>query len=135
MNLHLCCLVTSIIISIGLIVFVFRTRPYLKEALGNRNNPNTATTSLEDSFCQFHDSDASAQNLNESCGKLTKSNCMNTKCCVWGQKGETSKCYAGDKTGPTFRSDNQGNKLDVDSYYYMNKCYGNCPDILDKKLN
>ena len=126
MKLHLCCLITSIIIFISLIVFVFKTRPYLKEALRNRNNPDTATTSLEDSFCKFYDSDASAKNLNESCGKLTKGNCVNSKCCVWGQKGETRKCYAGDKNGPIFKTDNESNKLDVDSYYYMNKCYGKC---------
>ena len=132
MNLRLRCLIASIIISIifiifiSLIVFVIKTRPYLKEALRNRNNPDIATTSLEDSFCRFYDSDASAKNLNESCGKLTEGNCVNSKCCVWGQKGETSKCYAGNKSGPIFKTDNESNKLDVDSYYYMNKCYGKC---------
>jgi hypothetical protein len=126
MKLHLCCLIASFIISVGLIVFVYKTTPYLTETMKNRNNPNGATASLEDSFCHFYDSDGSAKNLNNSCSKLTKGNCMNTKCCVWGQ--ETSKCYAGDKRGPTFKTDNQGNKLDVDSYYYMNKCYGKCSD-------
>jgi|UniRef100_A0A6C0HE08 hypothetical protein len=125
--LPLFCFITTTIISISLIVFLFTTRPYLIESLRNKQNPNSVTTSLEDSFCQFHDSDASAQNLNESCMKLTKSNCMNTKCCVWGQNSSASgKCYAGDKSGVTFKTDNNGNKMDVDNYYYLNKCYGNC---------
>jgi len=121
MNLHFCCLITSIIIFISLIVFTFRTTPYVIESMKNKNNPNSATTSLEDSFCRFYDSDNSAQQLNDSCGKLTKGNCMNTKCCVWGQKDDKEKCYAGDARGPTFTTDNQGNNLDLDSYYYMNK--------------
>jgi hypothetical protein len=91
-----------------------------------KSRPIDVTTSLEDSFCRFHDSDTSAQQLNDACDKLTRGNCMNTTCCVWGQKNDESKCYAGGKTGPTFKSDNQGNKMDVDNYYYMNKCYGNC---------
>ena len=118
----------TILIFILIVSFAINSMGYLQEAMKNRVNPNSTTTSLEDSFCRFHDSDSSAQNLNEGCGKLTKSNCLNTKCCVWGQKGETSKCYAGSARGPTFTTDNQGNKLDVDSYYYMSKCYGNCAD-------
>lgn len=120
MKLHFFCLIITIIIFICLI-FTFRTTNYLTEAMKNKNNPNSATTSLEDSFCRFYDSDKSVKNLNDSCGKLTKGNCINTKCCVWGQKNDNGKCYAGDARGPTFKTDNQGNKLDVDSYYYMNK--------------
>jgi hypothetical protein len=127
MYLFLCLLITLLIFT-GLLAFSASSKDYLLETMKNRVNPNSATTSLEDSFCSFHDSDSSAKNLNDSCGKLTKSNCTNTKCCVWGQKGETSKCYAGGARGPTFSTDNQGNKLDVDSYYYMSKCYGNCAD-------
>ena len=109
----------TILIFILIVSFAINSMGYLQEAMKNRVNPNSTTTSLEDSFCRFHDSDSSAQNLNEGCGKLTKSNCLNTKCCVWAQKGKTSKCYAGGARGPTFTTDNQGNKLDVDSYYYM----------------
>ena len=105
-------------------VFLIDSPDCLREAM--KNVPVDVTTSLEDSFCRFHDSDTSAQNLNDACAKLTRGHCMNTKCCVLGKKDDISKCYAGDKTGPTFKSDNQGNKIDVDSYYYMNKCYGNC---------
>jgi hypothetical protein len=114
----------TILIFIVVASFVIDSKSYLQEAMKSR--PIDATKSLEDSFCRFHDSDTSAQNLNDACAKLTRGHCMNTKCCVLGKKDDISKCYAGDKTGPTFKSDNQGNKIDVDSYYYMNKCYGNC---------
>jgi len=117
-------LLIAIIIFKVATVFLIDSPDCLREAM--KNVPVDVTTSLEDSFCRFHDSDTSAQNLNDACAKLTRGHCMNTKCCVLGKKDDISKCYAGDKTGPTFKSDNQGNKIDVDSYYYMNKCYGNC---------
>jgi hypothetical protein len=94
--------------------------------INQSNIPDEAPTSLEDSFCRFYDSNDSAINQNEACNKLTQESCMNIKCCAWGKNGSTEKCYAGSITGPTFKSDNEGKPLDIDSYYYMNKCYGNC---------
>ena len=117
-------LLITIVIFIIVMVFAIDSRGDLQEAMKTR--PIDVTTSLEDSFCRFYDSNDSAQDLNDGCDKLAKGHCTNIKCCVWGKKNDESKCYAGDKTGPTFKSDNQGNKMDVDSYYYMNKCYGNC---------
>ena len=90
--------------------------------------PSSTTTNLEDNFCKFYESDESAGNLEEACNSLTNSNCKNTSCCVLAKTGKKEKCYAGGNSGPTFKSDNSGNKLDFDSYYYMNKCYGNCPN-------
>jgi hypothetical protein len=116
----------TILIFIVVASFAIDSKGYLQEAMKSR--PIDATKSLEDSFCRFYDSNESATNQDNACGKLTRGNCMNTKCCVWGKKGNTNKCYAGGATGPTFKSDNKGNKLDIDSYYYMNKCYGNCLD-------
>ena len=123
MYMFLFLLITIIIFKVAM-VFLIDSQGCLQESMKTR--PIDVTTSLEDSFCRFYDSNDSAQDLNDACGKLAKGNCTNIKCCVWGQKTGESKCYAGDKTGPTFKSDNQGNKMDVDSYYYMNKCYGNC---------
>ena len=95
------------------------------------NIPAEPPSSLEDSFCQFHSSDKSAVNQEKACGKLTQGNCLNTKCCVWGKMADAAeeKCFAGINTGPVFKTDNSGNSLNVDYYYYMNKCYGNCPAV------
>ena len=115
----------TILIFIVVASFVIDSKSYLQEAMKSR--PIDATKSLEDSFCRFYDSNESATNQDNACGKLTRGNCMNTKCCVWGQNSSASgKCYAGDKSGVTFKTDNNGNKMDVDNYYYLNKCYGNC---------
>ena len=72
-----------------------------------------------DSFCENHRESGSA--LNQSCNKLTQDNCNSTSCCVWLNN---EKCVAGGEDGPTFQTQN-GKKIDVDTYYYQNKCYGN----------
>jgi hypothetical protein len=48
-------------------------------------------------FCVVNQSTGSA--LNGSCGKLTKSNCEATDCCIWNN----NRCVAGNKKdGPLF---------------------------------
>jgi hypothetical protein len=131
MNFHLLSLLLSVIIFISLLVFILNNNivktklqnSYLIESMAN---PVAPTSNLEDSFCRFYDSNNSAMSQNESCGSLTQTNCMNTKCCVWGKNSDGEKCYAGGVSGPTFRTDRQGTNINMDSYYYMNKCYGNC---------
>jgi hypothetical protein len=66
----------------------------------------------------------SSDSLKKSCAKLTRKNCNATTCCVM-LNGE--KCVAGNKDGPTFKTES-GKDITVDYYYYQNKCYGNnCP--------
>lgn len=84
----------------------------------DNNNKN-----ISDSFCNTFGKDSSK--LQEACGRLTGKNCKNIGCCVW-TNGE--KCLAGGVTGPTYKTDSNGKTLEVDNYYYLNKCYGNnCP--------
>lgn len=61
--------------------------------------------------------------INEKCGQLSKDTCNVTGCCVYLNG---SKCVSGDKNGPTFLSDGKGSLLNIDYYYYKDKCYGNC---------
>jgi len=127
-------IVMIVMIVIIYIIYIFypnittiNSNTITRENMANQSNiPTEATTSLEDSFCRFYDSNDSAINQNEACNKLTEESCMNIKCCTWGKSGATEKCYAGGLTGPTFKTDNEGKKIDIDSYYYMKKCYGNC---------
>jgi len=84
------------------------------------SNPN-------DSFCEYYESNPNE--LRREASKLTQKNCTNTKCTIWlKEKGSSDgRCVIGSETGPIFQTDN-GVKLDIDNYYYMNKCYGqNCP--------
>ena len=90
------------------------------EALQNNTDTNT-TINLNpiSDFCK-----SSSDSLKTSCGKLTKKNCNATTCCVM-LNGE--KCVAGNQDGPTFKTES-GEDINIDYYYYQNKCYGNsCP--------
>jgi archaellum component FlaF (FlaF/FlaG flagellin family) len=90
------------------------------EALQNNNDTNT-TINLNpvSDFCK-----SSSDSLKTSCSKLTKKNCNTTTCCVM-LNGE--KCVAGNQDGPTFKTES-GEDINIDYYYYQNKCYGNsCP--------
>ena len=82
--------------------------------------PNTSINlnSISD-FCK-----SSSASLKESCAKLTRKNCNSTTCCIM-LNGE--KCVAGNQDGPTFKTES-GEDINIDYYYYQNKCYGNsCP--------
>ena len=84
------------------------------------NKPNT-TINLNpvSDFCK-----SSSDSLKTSCGKLTKKNCNSTSCCV---VLNGKKCVAGNQDGPTFKTES-GEDINIDYYYYQNKCYGNnCP--------
>ena len=72
-----------------------------------------------DAFCESHR--GSSGTLDESCGKLTQSNCKSTSCCVLTSD---DKCKAGDINGPIFNSDSNGKTKQIDYYYNNNKCYG-----------
>ena len=77
----------------------------------------------EPGFCKHHV--GNGQNLEEACNKLGKKSCDSVSCCVRVHK---HGCVAGDRHGPTFRTDKDGNSIDVDYYYYKGKCIGTrCP--------
>jgi hypothetical protein len=80
-------------------------------------------TDLAKDFCKTFQT--SSDKLEKQCNKLTNSNCLSSGCCVLlnGQK-----CVAGGSNGPTFQSGPSGSPMNIDYYYYQNKCYGNhCP--------
>lgn len=76
---------------------------------------------MEKGFCSslIHDS----HKRESGCNKLTKGNCQSSDCCVF-LNGK--KCVAGNANGPVYRSNDNGDKIDVDNYYFKSKCYGKC---------
>ena len=94
------------------------TSPILPPPEPNKPNTSINLNPVSD-FCK-----SSSDSLKESCTKLTKKNCNATSCCIVLNGG---KCVAGNQDGPTFKTDS-GEDINVDYYYYQNKCYGNsCP--------
>lgn len=77
----------------------------------------------EDSFCEAYK--GKGDELENKCNNLSSTNCNLTSCCVYlggGGKGKgKGKCVAGDKNGPTYKTDNDGKLITMDSYYYKNK--------------
>lgn len=101
----------------------------VKESNGDINNKNKQvrenldTIKPSGSFCDAPE--GSLLELNKKCGALTKENCNVTSCCIW-LNGE--KCVTGNALGPTFLTDENKKKINVDYYYYKDKCNGKgCP--------
>jgi hypothetical protein len=83
-----------------------------------------------DAFCESYK--GSSGDLNTACGKLTNKNCNSTSCCILSSD---KKCVAGNADGPTYNTDSNGKTINLDYYYYQNKCYGDkCPDKMKKML-
>jgi len=69
--------------------------------------------------------------IEEKCKKQKDTTCKTLSCCVLAmKKGEKKgQCLAGTKLGPTYHTDENGNDVNFDYYYYQNKCYGSgCPE-------
>ena len=119
---------------ISLIVFINSIGLNLNEPSGNKKllqmytmegfEDNSIIMNKSNAFCESHRGSSGA--LDESCGKLTQTNCNSTSCCVWTSE---NKCMAGGQGGPTFNSDTKGKTKQLDYYYFQNKCYGDkCPN-------
>jgi hypothetical protein len=106
-----------ILIVVVILVYNFSTSRAGKQIEGLENDLSTDPAV---SFCNKFGGDSSQ--LEGACGRLTDKNCKSSNCCVFTNG---NKCSAGGITGPTFKTDKDGNKITVDNYYYMNKCYGN----------
>jgi len=103
------------------------------ETLSNLNNLNIPeqplfltlsndflNTDLSKDFCKFNQN-----SLENSCNNLTSFNCLATDYCVLLNG---NKCVAGSEKGPTYLTNMDGTKVNIDYYYYMKKCFGlNCP--------
>jgi hypothetical protein len=105
-----------ILVVVGILVYNFSTSRAGKQIEGLDND---SLTDASVSFCNKFGGDSSQ--LESACGRLTSKNCKSSNCCVFING---NKCSAGGITGPTFKTDKDGNKITVDNYYYMNKCYG-----------
>jgi hypothetical protein len=97
------------------------------EGLKERENTNLIKTGA-DAFCESYK--GSSGDLNTACGNLTNKNCNSTSCCILTSD---KKCVAGNANGATYNTDSNGKTINLDYYYYQNKCYGDkCPDKIKK---
>jgi hypothetical protein len=90
-------------------------------SIDSEENIKQMMLSPSENFCESYLGDSS--NLEKACNQLSEGNCMDVKCCVYGN----GKCVAGDISGPTYKTDKDGKLITMDSYYYLGKCRGRCP--------
>jgi hypothetical protein len=125
LNIFITCIIIFGIITIFSIYDIKLANPVqVKRELKEVVTIESMITDNSESFCKNHDNLPSSNTLNKSCSNLTNTNCKKASCCVL-LNGE--KCLAGDISGPTFKTNTDGTNINVDFYYYKNKCYGNCP--------
>ena len=70
------------------------------------------------------------EKLEKYCNSLHPSLCKYKECCILGKlpKSESTKCVAGNETGPIYQNDDDGNPVNFDYYYYKGACTGKtCP--------
>jgi len=116
----------SIIVLINTIQLNLTDKEYTKKLLGvvTIEGLQNSVLSPSEAFCESHR--GSSGTLDKSCKKLTNGNCNSTSCCVWTSD---KKCAAGNITGPTFNTNENGQTTKLDYYYFKGKCYGtNCPN-------
>jgi len=119
-------LIIALIVSMNTIGINLNMKEQPKELLqvvtieGLENSIKTGA----DAFCESYK--GSSGELNSTCGKLTNKNCNATSCCILTSN---KKCVAGNSSGAIYNTDNNGKTINLDYYYYQNKCYGDkCPD-------
>ena len=93
-----------------LFAYIYFYYPNIKEGL---------MSDFAKSFCQVNE--VSGKKLNENCSKLTEKNCTSTSCCIWTSN---KTCKAGNQDGLLFKKDINGNPVNIDYYYFGEKCYG-----------
>ncbi len=130
-------IITLVIIIIGSIVFFSMIgldfndkRPMSSKSIEKIITMESFQSTLEnanddDTRVPLCDNKSSLVEINERCKKISSdTNCKNSSCCVW-LNGKT--CVGGSENGPTYYTDDTTHsEINIDYYYYKNKCYGNC---------
>ena len=78
-------------------------------------------TDASKGFCEVYR--GKSHELEGVCNNMSQNTCSSMDCCVWANN---SKCVAGGKDGPMYKTDSDGKPSVINNYYYKNTCYGNC---------
>ena len=102
--------------------------------LNKTESEETLLNKIEGGFCDKYKGQSHL--LEEHCNKLANGVCKVSGCCILAHNSgdNSNKCIAGNVSGPTFHTTEDGTDLNFDYYYYKNKCYGNkCVTPTEKK--
>lgn len=117
-------IISIVMIFVFFVLYIFIKNNNIYNNIEGLDNLDTdIIMNVGNSFCETNKE--SGGNLENSCNKLTQSNCNSTSCCVWTSD---NICKAGNVNGPTFNTDANGKTKKLGYYYLKNKCYGlDCP--------
>ena len=115
----------SFFISIFVICVILLTSSFLFSNSGVVENmsPSEIATITDPGKSIIKTYAGKSSDLETQCNNITQDKCNSLDCCVWTSN---SKCVAGGKDGPTFKTNSNGQNIKIDNYYYKNTCYGNC---------
>ena len=105
-----------------LVLLILIYMNHKKKITENFVDIDTLTSSISDgasNFCEMHQEDPAI--MEKQCSTLAVMNCKKSKCCAYVNG---NKCMAANASGPTFGYNSDGTSIPIDSYYYMNKCFG-----------
>ena len=123
-TIFICFLIILFFVYLSKLVFNKSDNNKYKESMNNLNAADSGIIDMDkyNNFCKMYQGNSGQLEL--ACNKLTTDNCNKVSCCVQ-INGE--KCVAGSQKGATYKTDKNGGNINVDYYYYKNKCTGNCP--------
>lgn len=108
----------SLFMLIGLIVYTMHFSENNKESMVNMEDLKTANK------CDTLKGDSTK--IESYCTTLGKGKCKIQDCCVLlgsDNEPENQRCVAGNKSGPTYKTDEEGNDIEYDEYYYLQNKY------------
>lgn len=105
-------------------VIIYETMENMEKTNEKNTNEEKEETPISGDKCDaLH---GKSHEIEAYCENLHPRLCKQKKCCVLGKESETGnmKCVAGSKSGPTYHTDEEGNDINLDYYYFQGKCYG-----------
>lgn len=129
-------ILVSLFMLVGLIIYVMNFNE-------NNNSSNEENNKIKEGMITKDEIESANQceklmddssKIEAHCEKLSDTRCKYEECCVLlSEKSDDSndseshkrvtKCVAGSKSGPTYKSDENGNQIHYDEYYYLNEKY------------
>jgi hypothetical protein len=98
---------------------IYHLRYHSESMVGNIDEEILRITSSERAFCDKYKQQPHL--LEEKCKDFPINICKNMNCCVLLND---RNCVSGNSNGPIYTTNDDGSRINVNNYYYENKCYG-----------
>lgn len=130
-------ILVSLFMLVGLIIYVMNFSGNNNSDNGEKIQEGMITKDEIENANQCEKLMGDSSKIEAHCEKLSDTRCKYEECCVLLSEKSNSgddvdstdksdesymtKCVAGSKSGPTYKSDENGNQIHYDEYYYLNE--------------